>query len=405
MNKLFIVDDDMQTCNLLRTVGETVFTFVEVYQQGSVFLQQKLTDQDVILLDLMMPDLDGVEIIRYLAKGQSKATLILISGYDRGVLHAAEALAQDHGLTVAGNFIKPISTSELKQLLISLRSSIKAPPMVTKTIIQTQPLTTKVTFVPNEEDLRIAIQKKQLVLHYQPQINLKKQTIVGVEALVRWLHPSHGLIYPDKFITLAEQSGLIEQLTEEVINLAVAQSQQWKEQAITIKISINISAQNITSLFFPEQLGKLVQKFLLDPSMFVFEVTESALMGNILTSLDILTRLRLKGFQLSIDDFGTGFSSLSLLHKIPFTELKIDQSFVLNVVNDTESRAIVETCVMLGHKLNMEVVAEGIENKATFDCLLDMGCDIAQGYYIAKPMTASALNTWVNKMKTNEIFD
>ena len=394
MGKLFIVDDDAQTCNLLRTIASEVFTCVDTYQDGRVFLQQTLNEQDVILLDLMMPDMDGVEVIRHLAKNQVKATLILISGYDRGVLHSAEALAQDHGLRVAGNFTKPISINELKKLLVSLYASINMQDITTENIIQTQSLNTVFTFIPNEDDLRNAIAQKQLVLYYQPQVNLAKQTLVGVEALVRWLHPTYGLIYPDKFITLAEKSGLIEQLTEEVINLAVAQSQQWQEQAINIKISINLSAQNITSLLLPEQLGKLVQQFKLDPSMFVFEVTESALMGNIITSLDILTRLRLKGFQLSIDDFGTGFSSLSQLHKIPFTELKIDQSFVFNVMNDSESRAIVETCVMLGHKLNMEVVAEGIENKATFDCLLEMGCDIAQGYYIAKPMPADELKTW-----------
>lgn len=136
----------------------------------------------------------------------------------------------------------------------------------------------------------------------------------------------------------------------------------------------------------------------LDPSMIVLELTESALMGSITTSLDILTRLRLKGFQLSIDDFGTGFSSLSLLHKVPFTELKIDQSFVANMQHDNESRAIVDTCIMLGHKLNMEIVAEGIEDKETWQLLLDAGCDIGQGYFIAKPMPESAFAHWKFKV-------
>jgi EAL domain-containing protein (putative c-di-GMP-specific phosphodiesterase class I)/ActR/RegA family two-component response regulator len=400
MNKLFIVDDDKLICNLLQTVAESIFENIVIYQDARIFLQQALNDNDVVMLDLMMPDMDGIEVIRHLAKNQSKAALILISGYDASVLHSAEALAQDQGLLVVGNFTKPISTNDLRNLLLNLNISSKEQ-LEPKTITESKCLSEAINFAPSEEKLRNAIKQGHLILHYQPQVDIKNKTLLGVEALVRWAHPKYGLIYPDKFISLAEQSGLIEQLTEEVINLAVSQSQHWQKQAMNIKISVNISAQNITSLLLPEQIGKLIQQYQLDPAMFVFEVTESALMGNITTSLDILTRLRLKGFQLSIDDFGTGFSSLSQLHKIPFTELKIDQSFVFNLVNDAESRAIVETCVMLGHKLNMEVVAEGVENKEIFECLVNMGCDIAQGYYIAKPMPADELNAWLVKFNNS----
>ncbi|MBL4909582.1 MAG: response regulator, partial [Alteromonadaceae bacterium] len=180
MGKLFIVDDDAQTCNLLRTIASEVFTCVDTYQDGRVFLQQTLNEQDVILLDLMMPDMDGVEVIRHLAKNQVKATLILISGYDRGVLHSAEALAQDHGLRVAGNFTKPISINELKKLLVSLYASINMQDITAQNKVKTQSLKTLFTFVPNENDLRNAIAQKQLVLYYQPQVNLAKQTLVGV---------------------------------------------------------------------------------------------------------------------------------------------------------------------------------------------------------------------------------
>ena len=252
----------------------------------------------------------------------------------------------------------------------------------------------KVEFTPKEKDLRDAIDNKELVLYYQPQINMKMRNLHGAEALVRWLHPEFGIIPPDKFIVLAEQTGLIEQLTEEVIQLAISQSVHWQKLNKSIRLSINISAQNINSLKLPEQLRMLVKEYELDPSMIVLELTESALMDSVVTSLDILTRLRLKGFQLSIDDFGTGYSSLSQLHKIPFTELKVDQSFVTNMKQNHESKAIVETCIMLAHKLNMEVVAEGVEDKETWDLLLAEDCDIAQGYYIAKPMPALEFDKW-----------
>ncbi len=396
MTKLYIVDDDMLTCNLLHTIARPIFKQIEIFKNPRLFLKQALKDTDIVILDLMMPDMDGIEVIRHLAIQKSLSHLVLISGYDSGVLHSAETLAKSHGLKVIKILTKPISTDELTNTLLSFtKTSLQSK---SATINKSQQDLKANIFTPSERDLQKAIENKELVLYYQPQITMKTEMLSGAEALVRWLHPEFGLIYPDKFIALAESTGLIEQLTEEVIHLAIAQSLHWQKMGKTTKLSINISAQNITSLKLPEQLKTLVKKHELDPSMIVLELTESGLMGSITTSLDILTRLRLKGFQLSIDDFGTGFSSLSLLHKVPFTELKVDQSFVANMTRNNESKAIVETCIMLGHKLNMEVVAEGIEDKATWNLLLAAGCDIGQGYYIAKPMPALEFEQWQFKV-------
>jgi EAL domain-containing protein (putative c-di-GMP-specific phosphodiesterase class I) len=211
---------------------------------------------------------------------------------------------------------------------------------------------------------------------------------------VRWQHPQYGMLFPDRFIGLAERSGLIGRLTEEVINQAVSQSTMWHEQGYAFKVSVNISSENVSNLSMPEYLESLTKLHQLDPRMLMLEITESALMSEITTSLDILTRLRLKGFKLSIDDFGTGFSSLSQLHKIPFTELKIDQSFVMKMVEDPQSAAIVETCIMLGHKLKMSVVAEGVEDHRIWTQLKALNCDIAQGYQIAKPLPPDELIKW-----------
>lgn len=392
VNKVFIVDDDRLTCNLLKTIVEPIFTQVEIFQHPDDFLTLTLNAGDIVLLDLMMPEMDGIEVIRHLAKQNCLANLILISGYDSGVLHSAETLAQSCGLNVTKTFTKPINTNELTLLLTTLskNKTKKYFPEIRINDLKKE----RLEFIPTEKDLRDAIENKQFVLYYQPQINMETQSVHGAEALIRWLHPEFGIIPPDKFITLAEKTGLIENLTEAVIQLAISQSVHWQKVNKAIRLSINISAQNITSLKLPEQLKKLVKQYELDPSMIVLELTESALMASEVTSLDILTRLRLKGFQLSIDDFGTGYSSLSQLHKIPFTELKIDQSFVANMKKEHESKAIVETCIMLAHKLNMEVVAEGVEDRETWDLLLAEGCDIAQGYYIAKPMPVHEFDQW-----------
>jgi EAL domain-containing protein (putative c-di-GMP-specific phosphodiesterase class I) len=185
------------------------------------------------------------------------------------------------------------------------------------------------------------------------------------------------------------------ELTHWVIDKTVKQVQLWQDAGFTTTVSVNISALDITGLMLPEQLAELLKSNKLNPSHLTLEITESALMGELVTSLDILTRLRLKGIRLSIDDFGTGYSSLSQLHRVPFTELKIDSSFVRNMSHDDEARAIVRTCIILGHELSMRVVAEGVETEENLEFLKQMGCDIAQGYLIARPMPASELMEWV----------
>lgn len=390
-SRLIIVDDDCMTCELLATAAEGIFDEIKQYNDAASFLQQPLSQTDIVLLDLQMPEIDGVETIRLLAQSHSPACLILISGYDESVLRSARVLARDLGLRVEGNLTKPIGIAQLTTLLSSLVEELaEAPAPENMRPILTDPA----SFIPTEADLLQAIERHQLVLHFQPQVSLKSSALVGLEALVRWQHPQYGTLYPDRFIALAESSGLIGKLTEEVLNLAVCQSKEWHEQGYAFKISVNISAENVSNLEMPEYLESLTKRFELDSHMLMLEITESALMSEITTSLDILTRLRLKGFKLSIDDFGTGFSSLSQLHKIPFTELKIDQSFVRRMNEDPQSAAIVETCIMLGHKLKMLVVAEGVENHKIWQQLKELGCDIAQGYQIAKPLPPEELLQW-----------
>jgi len=397
MSKLFIIDDDVATCDLLKTIAEPIVSNIRTFEFGRDFLQENIQETDIAILDLMMPDFDGIEVIRHLAQQQLSPQLILISGYDKGVLYSAERLARDYGLTVIESFTKPIAMSGLVNVLeqlVAKQNSVTAPINEAFSLTSKVDLSTAEQFIPTIKDIELGIKEHQFTLYFQPQVSITTHELLGVEALVRWQHPIHGLIFPDLFIPLAEQSGLIEPLTKEILDLALQQSSKWNAEGFLIKISINLSAQNITSLQLPEQLRFLVRSNNIDPSMIMLEVTESALMGNLTTSLDILTRLRLKGFQLSIDDFGTGFSSLSQLHKIPFTELKIDQSFVGKIIEDPESLAIVETCVMLGHKLNMTVVAEGIENEEVLNKLAEINCDIAQGYFFAKPMPAEKLIKW-----------
>lgn len=336
-----------------------------------------------------MPELDGVEVIRALAKLNYQPSIVLISGVNKSLLGSVRQLVEQHGIRIIDSLTKPIVLADLMKIL--------GRPQVNRTYGEgaNRPGIDTIS----EEALEAAIRNQQLVLHYQPQIELKTGQLSGAEALVRWQHPQLGLIFPDAFIPLAESSGLIASLTEFVIKQAVQQSSEWRGQGIVVGISVNISSENITSLELPEQLSILVAEEKLDPSCLILEITETAVMHDLAKSMDILARLRMRGFRLSIDDFGTGYSSLAQLHRIPFTELKVDRSFVMNMEKDDMAKAIVESCIMLGHKLGMNIVAEGVETANAMEMLKNMDCDIGQGYHIARPMDATKMLDWIKNRK------
>ncbi len=391
MNKttVYLIDDEAEMLKLLSDVVELVDMIPQSYTHASYFFEQieVFTKDSVLVLDLNMPEMDGIEVMRSLATMKNPPVLILISGTDTSVLHAAEKLGLAYDLKILATLSKPIIIDKFRELL-EQQKTISINSYFSNKLASNNHLITS-------SELHHAIHNDQLVLHYQPQVDMVTGRLIGVESLVRWNHPDQGLIYPDHFITLAEHNGLINDLTHWVIDQSIHQEQQWQQQGLVITVSINISADDITKLTLPEKMTRLLTDNRLDPTLLTLEVTENVLMGKQVTSLDILTRLRLKGINLSIDDFGTGYSSLSQLHKIPFTELKIDRSFIANMVTDHEARAIVKTCILLGHELNMQVVAEGIEDKETWDILTVLDCDIAQGYFIAKPMPGNDLAEWV----------
>ena len=383
---IYILDDEQEMADLLGEFVHLMGYQVKKYTQAQQFFDENVicAENDILILDLNMPEMDGVEVMRQLAKTGCLLPLVLISGYDQGVLHSAEQLAKAHSLEIIATLTKPLKFKELQNILEShIQSEVNEGNRAVSNNLQ---LTTS--------ELEDAIFNKQLLLHYQPQIDMQSGSLLGVEALVRWQHPEHGLIYPDSFISLAEENGLIGDLTAQVIKQSVEQASCWKKENLIVQVSVNISAETITSLTLPEQLMNMLNNHQLKSSMLTLEVTESSLVSELTTSLDILTRLRMKGIELSIDDFGTGYSSLSQLYQVPFTELKVDQSFVKHMSRNDEARGIVKTCIMLGHELNMHVVAEGVEDRETLDLLNEMGCDIAQGYYIAKPMPADELIQW-----------
>ncbi len=248
-------------------------------------------------------------------------------------------------------------------------------------------------------DLRAAIGTSQLELHYQPKVNLATDEVMGVEALLRWTHPEKGPIPPDTFISIAEQTGVMAPLTDDVLRKAAHQLKVWMRDGRDISVAVNISAANLTEGEFVERVRRIVAEEDVPAEFIVLELTESAVMSDHRRGLEVLNELSAIGFRLSIDDFGTGYSSLSYLQRLPVDELKIDRSFVKTLTDDQVNRSIVRSTVDLGHNLGLSVVAEGVEDEATLRALAELGCDVAQGYYLSRPLPVAALEAWLEARK------
>jgi diguanylate cyclase (GGDEF)-like protein len=246
-------------------------------------------------------------------------------------------------------------------------------------------------------ELKPAIELNELVLYYQPKLELATNTINSVECLVRWMHPTHGFISPDDFIPLAEQTGNIRLLTRWVINVAFSQNRKWRnELKLNLSMSINISAVDLLDPHFLPYVESQLQQHDLPPQCIVLEVTESAVMDDPEKAIAILSQFNAMGLDLSIDDFGTGYSSMAQLKRLPVQELKIDKSFVLDVVNNEDDRIIVRSTIELAHNMHLKVVAEGVESLAALQLLQGLNCDSVQGFYLSKPVAAQVFEKWVS---------
>jgi diguanylate cyclase (GGDEF)-like protein len=245
-------------------------------------------------------------------------------------------------------------------------------------------------------ELRYAVEHDEFKLFYQPKVNIATGTVSQVEALVRWIHPKRGIIAPDNFIPFAESTGFIGSITQWVIAHALAQRSLWQEKALPLKIAINISARDLLNPKLPALFVSLMQEYSASPDWLSLEITESAIMTDPKSALDVLNQLYKLGLSMSIDDFGTGYSSLAYLKKLPVNELKIDKSFITDMENNLDDSTIVRSTIDLGHNMGLKVIAEGVENKATWDALETMGCDLVQGYYVSRPLSPEILEQWLS---------
>jgi EAL domain-containing protein (putative c-di-GMP-specific phosphodiesterase class I) len=244
-------------------------------------------------------------------------------------------------------------------------------------------------------ELRTAIERGELAVHYQPKADVGTGQLLGMEALIRWHHPRHGDVPPEEIIAIAEQTGLIRPLTLWVLNQALRQCRQWRRDGRPFDVAVNLSIRNILDAELPADVLRLLTDLGLPASALTFEITETAIMSDPVRTVAVLGRLRSMGVRLAIDDFGTGYSSFSHLRRLPVDEIKIDKSFVQHLATDESDLVIVRSIVDLGHNLGLRVVAEGVEDDAAWQHLAALGCDVVQGYILTRPLAPAQLETWL----------
>jgi EAL domain-containing protein (putative c-di-GMP-specific phosphodiesterase class I)/FixJ family two-component response regulator len=385
LRSILAIDDDNDICELISATAESRGVHCIATTSPEIFLDALTPLTSLIFLDLIMPEMDGIELLRQLGQRQCKVGIVLISGVGKRIVEVAEELALAHGLSTVGYLQKPFRVTELEEIFDTQLTSVTAP------ISCAEP-----KVIVTDEELRTALDSRQFVLHYQPQIEIATGAVVGLEALVRWEHPERGLVLPDNFIFRLEELGLIDRLGWIVANQALVQIRKFADKTGAMPaLSMNVSLSSLRDLKFPDTMAALIAAHGVSPGKVILEITETCLIVELIHTLDVLTRLRMKQVQLSIDDFGTGYSMMQQLRHIPATELKIDRSLTRNLNRSDRDRVMVQKTIEMGHQLDMRIVAEGVETPEQLEFLRANGCDTVQGYLFSPALPADALSEWL----------
>jgi len=386
-NRLLVMDDDPDVADFFGQVAEQLgFEVVLLSDPAAFFDELDRFDPQVIVLDLQMPGRDGIELLSDLADAGCAAKIVIASGLDSRVVATAEEHARSLGLTIIGAVCKPVTPRELGNVLAPHKQVAK---LVTA------------------EQLERAIDNAQLRVHYLPKATRKgpgRWIVEGAEALVRWEHEEYGMLYPDEFIGLAEETGLITGLTDYVFRAAMEQQRVWFANGLYMELGVNISAQFLSDLEFPDRLLTLIKENNLDPSMITLELNETSATVDPEVMMAIMARLRVQNVKLCYDDFGAGSSSLTHLYRMPFSEFKLDNAFVADLARNQHAQALVEGLIYLAKKLKMEVCAEGVEDETTLNLLDRLGCHRAQGHHLGPAVRPKALEqlveNWNSRFRT-----
>jgi EAL domain-containing protein (putative c-di-GMP-specific phosphodiesterase class I) len=342
-----------------------------------------------------MPVMDGLEFLRRAGELGYRGSVLIASALDRTLLAAAEAMSKAYGINLLGAVSKPVTQQVLETA--TARHGVAEPK------VHARPAARR-AYTPDE--ITQGLEHDEFEPFFQPKVDLTTGRVIGCEALARWRHPEHGLIPPAAFVKILEVAGKVDDLMWVVLRKAIVFCGTLNTTGVESSVAVNLSLKSLNNVELAGRVAATVERHNLDPRKVCLEITESAATTNLGAALENLTRLRMAGFGLSIDDFGTGYSSMEQLTRIPFTELKIDRSFVSNAATHEPARVMLTSCLQIARQLKLKAVAEGVETQQEWDLLQELGCDLAQGYFIAKPMEASAYLTWLQNLTTtpNSIF-
>lgn len=340
----------------------------------------------VAIIDLALPGMDGLELIRNLATLDSGISLIVTGAQPANLLFSVETLAQVYGIDLLGTVAKPVTAAKLKPLIDNY-----APP--------TQPGAVDATPRFSFADIGLGLQKRQFEPFFQPKIELATGQVKGLEVFARWRHPEHGILGPSAFIDALEQNNRVDFLDWSMIELSVERCRWFHDRGTPISISINLAPETLAHPAFIRQITACLGRHAVLPDYITFEMPESSVLNTDPNFIERLVRLRMMGFGLAIDDYGTGRSNLQLLARIPFSELKIDRSFVDGASKRRPLGTVLRSCLGLAHSLDRMSVAVGVETRQDWDFLQGLGCTYAQGYHIANPMEASAFPGWLEEWR------
>jgi EAL domain-containing protein (putative c-di-GMP-specific phosphodiesterase class I) len=389
--RILLVDDDSHMldleCRMLASIGYTQISTALSAPEALLQLEYDPSSAELIICDLGMPGIDGIQFLQLLDSSPFRGSVILFSAESARVLHSVQRLLVGPQLTILGALTKPGTREGLRALV-----ECWVPPTAGKSSTSVMAITAAQLHAANESH--------QWTLHYQPQVSLETGQLVGVEALVRWRHPQYGLVPPDFFIELAENCEAIDGLTECVFREALRQQVRWQAAALKLRVSINVSMSSMEKPDYWRKLSGIVTECEASPEAVTIEITETRLRGPSSVPLENLVRLRLQRFGMSIDDFGVGQSSLVQLRDIPFTELKIDRSYVSGARNNQIIRPILEGSLAMSRGMAMTSVAEGVETEDDWKLLRQLGCNTAQGFFVCPPILAEQLPEWVAQWDT-----
>lgn len=385
--RLLVVDDDLVQRLLIAKIGaklgyETVVA--PSYEAATELLAREAFE--IIALDLSLGERDGVELLRFVAeRGLRAMSIVIISGCDDRIMKATRRVANGLKLPISGCLTKPL---DLNRLRSALELPQRAPLAATSAPPQLR--------ITPERILRGLI-NREFFVEFQPKIALETGRVVGAEALARWRSAEFGIVSPVIFIPVVEQAGLMREVTDCILSSAMSQGRKLIERNPGFTIAVNISASLMSDLTLPDRIEEILRREDISPPSLTVEITETSAMADIDRANDILVRLRIKKISTAIDDFGTGYSSLAALARLPFSELKIDQSFVKGCESDDDMMKIVDASVALAKAFNMKVVAEGVESPQALDIIRRIGCDVAQGFLFAPSLRRSRAERWITE--------